>query len=241
MVIGDKWSLESRMGELVPVGYLSRHEAIDVIARSLVAGTPERSVVTELRGMGIDAADGLAIDKANAELWRGVDRGAVDVFASGPNERRFRMEPSLTEQVPFLRSPRGGDFTYARPRTSAHRKLVAQFGPDLGSLSLAFSKREVEKWARSLLRKRRKGNTPIAGKRRTGRPPRQALVMPVIRKLLDEKKWNATMSLKALTQEVNRRVNSDKTISEETVTRALDQLYEVTGDRQFQRVHRRAA
>jgi hypothetical protein len=45
----------------------------------------------------------------------------------------------------------------------------------------------------------------------------------------------------ALTQEVNRYVNSDKPISEETVTRALDHLYEATGDRQFQRIHRRAA
>jgi hypothetical protein len=228
------------MGELVPVGYLSRHEAIEVIARSLVAGTPERSVVTEVRVMGIDAADGLAIDKANAELWRGVDRGAVEVFASGPNERRFRMEPSLTEQVPFLRSPRGGDFTYSRPRTSAHRKLIAQFGPDLGSVSLTFSKRDVEKWARSLLRKRRTENASV-GKRRIGRPGRQAVTMPVIRKLVDDKEWNTTMALKKLTQLANRHAGSNKLVSEETVTRALDQLYEDTGDRKFQRIRRRAA
>jgi hypothetical protein len=65
--------------------------------------------------------------------------------------------------------------------------------------------------------------------------------MPVIRKLLNEKEWNATMSLKMLAQKVNRCVDTDKPISEETVTRALDQLYEATGDRQFQRIHRRAA
>ena len=65
--------------------------------------------------------------------------------------------------------------------------------------------------------------------------------MPVIRKLLDEKEWNATMSLKMLAQKVNRYVGKDKPISEETVNRALDQLYEETGDRQFQRIHRRAA
>jgi hypothetical protein len=65
--------------------------------------------------------------------------------------------------------------------------------------------------------------------------------MPVIRNLLDNRKWDASMSLKALAQQVNRYVDTDKSISEETITRALDQLYEETGDRQFQRIHRRAA
>ena len=32
---------ESCMSELVPMGYLSRLEAVDVIVRSLVAGTPD--------------------------------------------------------------------------------------------------------------------------------------------------------------------------------------------------------
>jgi hypothetical protein len=228
------------MSELVQTGYLSRLEAVDVIVRSLVAGTPDQPHVTKLREEGIDAADGAAIDVANAELWRGVDRGNVEVFACGPNGQRFRLEGSLTQEVLFLRNSRGGDFTFSRPGTSARDKLVAQFGPNLGSVSLAFSKRDVEKWARSLLRNRRRESASVVGKRRTGRPSRQALAMPVIRKLLDEKEWNATMSLKMLAQQVNRYVDTDKPISEETVTRALDQLYEETGDRQFQRIVRKA-
>jgi hypothetical protein len=229
------------MSELVPMGHLSRLEAEDVIARSLVAGTLDQPHVIKLREEGIDAADGGAIDAANAELWRGVDRGKIEVSACGANGQRFRMDVGLTEQVPFLRNPRGGGFTFSRPGTSAHDKLVAQFGPNLGSVSLAFSKRDVEKWARSLLRKRRRQSASVVGKRQTGRPSRQALAMPVIRKLLNEKEWNATMSLKMLAQKVNRCVDTDKPISEETVTRALDQLYEATGDRQFQRIHHRAA
>ena len=35
------------MSELVPMGYLSRLEAIDAIAGSLVAGTPDRPHVTK--------------------------------------------------------------------------------------------------------------------------------------------------------------------------------------------------
>jgi hypothetical protein len=229
------------MSELVQMGYLSRLEAIDVIVRSLASGSLDQPHVTKLRKEGIDAADGDAIDAANAELWRGVDRGKIEVSACGANCQRLRMDVGLTEQVPFLRNPRGGDFTFSRPGTSAHNRLVAQFGPNLGSVSLAFSKRDVEKWAQSLLRKRRRQSASVVRNRRTGRPSRQALAMPVIRKLLDEKEWNATMSLKMLAQKVNRYVDTDKPISEETVTRALDQLYEETGDRQFQRIHRRAA
>jgi hypothetical protein len=228
------------MSELVPTGYLSRLEAVDILVPSLFAGAPDQPHVKKLREKGIDAADRAAIDKANTELWRGVDRGKIEVFAFGANSQRLRMEGSLTEQVLFLRSPRGGDFTYARPGTSAHGKLVAQFGPNLGSVSLAFSKRDVEKWARSLLRTRRRKRASVVGKRRTGRPSRQALAMPVISKLLTEKEWNVTMSLKTLAQQVNRYVDTDKPVSEETVTRALDQLYEKTRDRQFQRICRRA-
>jgi hypothetical protein len=210
------------MSELVPTGYLSRLEAVDVIVRALVAGTPDQPHVTKLREEGIDAADGAAIDGANAELWRGVDRGNVEVIACGANGQRFRLEGSLTEEVLFLRSSRGGDFTYSRPGTSAHTKLVAQFGPNLGDISLAFAKRDVEKWAQSLLRVRRRKRRSIVGKRPAGRPSRQALVKPVIQKLLDDEKWNTTMSLKTLTQQVNRCVEVEKPISEETVTRALD-------------------
>ncbi len=226
------------MSELVQMGYLSRQEAVDVIARSLVTGMPDQPQVTKLREGGFEVADGVAIDAANAELWRGVDRGKVDVFACGANGQRFRMDVGLTEQVPFLRRPRGGGFTFSRPGTSAHDKLVAQFGLNLGSVSLAFSKRDVEKWARSLLRKRRRQSV---GKPQTGRPSRQAIAKPVIRKLVDEKEWNTTMSLKTLAQQVNRCVDTDKPISEETVTRALDELYEETRDRRFQRIRRRTA
>lgn len=228
------------MSALVPVGYLSRREAIDIIVHSLFSSLPDRPELTELREKGIDAADGGAIDVANAELWRGVDRSKIEVLACGANGQFFRMDVGLTEQVPYLRNPRGGGFTFSRPGTSAHDKLVAQFGTNLGGISLVFLRIDVEKWARSLLRKRRRHASAV-GKRQIGRPGRQVLALPVICKLIGEKEWNATMSLKMLAQKVNRRVDADKPISEATVTRALDKLYEETGHRQFQRIVRKVA
>jgi hypothetical protein len=228
------------MAELVPMEYLSLREAIDVIVRSLFAGTPDQPHVIKLREQGIDAADGAAIDEANAGLWQGVDTGKVEVFAIGTNGQLLRIEGSLTEQVPLLRNPRGGDFTYSRPGTSAHAKLVAQFGPNLGSIYLAFREQDIRKWTRSLLRAKRRsasnvGNSPV------GRPSRQALVMPVIRKLVSENEWNATMSVKTLTHLVNGNLKPNKPISEDTVTRALERLNQETGDRAFQRIVRKVA
>jgi hypothetical protein len=231
---------ESSMAELVPIGYVSRLEAVDIIVRSLFAGTPDEPHVIKLREQGIHAADRAANDEANAGLWRGVDLGKVEVFAIGPNGQLLRIEGSLTKEVPWLCNPRGGDFTFSRPGTSAHTKLVAQFGPNLGSIYLACREQDVKKWARSLLRERRRSASNV-GKPPVGRPNRQAAVMPLIQGLIRDKKWNAIMSVKTLTQLVNRSVDTDKPVSEETVTRALDQLYEETGNRAFQRIVRKVA
>ena len=97
------------MAELVPMGYLSRREAVDLIVCSLFAGILDQPHVRKLREQGIEVADGADIDKANAELWRGVDQGKVKVVAVGPNGQLLRIEGSLTKEVPWLRDPRGGD------------------------------------------------------------------------------------------------------------------------------------
>ena len=49
------------------------------------------------------------------------------------------------------------------------------------------------------------------------------------------------MTVKTLTQLVNRDVKPVKLFSEETVTRALYRLYQETGDRAFQRIIRKVA
>ncbi len=66
----------------------------------------------EARLNGVDAADGSAIDDANTELWKAVDKGTLDVYVHGPGDRWLRMTASETKRVPLLRAPRGGDFTF---------------------------------------------------------------------------------------------------------------------------------
>jgi hypothetical protein len=58
--------------------------------------------------------------------------------------------------------------------------------------------------------------------------------MEAIRKVVEKSRWRAPQSVKALTNEVNKL---DRTLeaSDATVRRALDRLYETTGDRRYLR------
>lgn len=65
------------------------------------------------------------------------------------------------------------------------------------------------------------------------------LVKATIREVIERKKWSSTQSLKALTQEVNRLGKWLDRVSDETVRRGLDSIYEETNDRRFERLSRR--
>ena len=128
---------------MIPTNYLSRREAAEIIAAVKCAGIPDKPEVLKARLNGVDAADGSAIDDANTELWKAVDKGTLDASAHGPGDRWFRMTAGETKQVPLLRAPRGGDFTFLRPENPIYPILVSQFGPRLGLVSLVFPRDQV--------------------------------------------------------------------------------------------------
>src|SRR4051812_38732132 len=103
---------------MTPTNYVSRPEAIKIIAAAKFAGTPDRDVVVDLRQIGLDVTDGRASDDATAELWNAVDRNQLDAHVYGPGDRSLKMSPFETEQVPLLRTPRGGGFSFLRPGNS---------------------------------------------------------------------------------------------------------------------------
>jgi hypothetical protein len=223
---------------MIPINYLSRQEAAAIIAAAKFAGMPDQPAVTEARLNGIDAVDGGAIDKAIAEIWRAVDKDALDVYAHGPGDRWFRMSGSETDDVPLLRSPRGGGFTFLRPGNPFHEKLTSQFGPRLNLVSLIFSKLQVEKLARLVRRRRRRVIAIGATNRKSGRPGVQDQIRPIVRQLIEADQWNPTKTLKDLATSVWRSGKMDSPPSEDTVTRVLDALYEDTKERRFERVRR---
>jgi hypothetical protein len=72
-------SLESFVAQIIPIGYVTIREAAEVIAQSRFAGVADRPEVTKLRRLGVDAADGAAIDDAVAALWKAADAGKLRV------------------------------------------------------------------------------------------------------------------------------------------------------------------
>jgi hypothetical protein len=214
-------------------------EAAEMLQPSMFAGIPDQAAVTKLRQIGVNARDGLATDRAIAEIWNAVDSGAVRAMLVGGRPRRIvRLDPAITKQIPILRSPRGRGFTFLRPSNPAFHQLAGWFGPDLSNIILAFREAEIQKLARRLRRTRRRMPVSDNTKRRIGRPSRQAAVEPVIRELVEGGEWNPLMGLKALARAVNRGGNWVKSVSEDTVGRALDQIFEKTQDRRYARARR---
>jgi hypothetical protein len=222
------------MTTVLPSGYVTILDAAEMLQAAMHAGVPDLPIVTKLRQEGLEVNDGPARDRAIAELWKAVDKGALRSMAIGGRPRRVvRLDAQFTRSVPALRSPRGRGFTLLRQSNAAYHDLASWFGPSFHTAAVAFRVTEIQKLARRLMRARR-----IAQRRKKGRgrPSLMATVQRVIRDVVDRRKWDATMTMKALTREVNRAGKWEQLISQDTVTRALDGLYEQTGDRRFERV-----
>jgi hypothetical protein len=222
---------------LLPEGFVTLREAADMIVRGKYAGVPDSKLVAELRRSGADVADGAAIDDAIAEIWDAVDAARVRALVIGGQKRKIiRLPITATHEIPALRSPRGRDFTFLRPRDPLYKQLTAWLGLDLADVKLVFRAREIEKLARTVLRRRRDA---AGAKTRAGRPSHLTVVATAISEIIASRKWSTERSLKALTAQVNRRSSMDRIVSEDTVTRALDRLFKETGDRRFQRLTRK--
>ena len=225
------------MTTVLPIGYVTLLEAADMLERAMQAGVPDSSMVTKLRQEGLEVNDGPARDRAIAELWNAVDKGTLRPMAIGGSPRRIvRLDARFTRGVPFLRSPRGRGFTHLRPSNPAFHELSSAFGNSFHPTTLIFRATEVQKLARRLMRARRTAQRTNGHKKTRGRPSSIATVQGVINDVVNRRKWKATMTMKALTREVNRVGTWPKPVSEDTVIRALDGLYDQTHDRQFERV-----
>src|SRR5260370_24945142 len=228
-----------RMNAVLPIGYVTLLEAAEMLLPAMYAGVPDLPIVTSRRHEGIDVKDGSAIDRAIVDLWKAVDKETLrSVAIGGRPPRVLRLDPKFTKAVPTLRSPRGRGFTLLRQSNPAYHELAAWFGPLLHRATLAFRVTEVQKLARRLMRARRTAQKTDSQKRTRGRPSRIATVQPMISDLVARRKWHPTMVMKALTREGNRAGKWPQRVSQDTVTRALDLLYEQTHARQFERVRR---
>jgi hypothetical protein len=225
---------------ILPAGYVTILQAADILEQSLFAGLPDKPIVLRHRQAGIAVGDGDARDQAISEIWKAVDAGVLRVMAVGGRPRRLiRLDPDLTHQIPLLRSPRGRGFSSLRPSNPVFHDLAAWFGPNPGAVVLAFRETEIQRLARRLVRTRRRTTGSATTKARHGRPSSRAAVRAVIHELIEKRKWSSVLGLKSLAKTVNRKGKWPRAVSEDTVARALDELYIETQDRRFDRIHRK--
>jgi hypothetical protein len=223
----------------IPIGYVGILDAAWMLQPAMYAGTPDAPAVATLRQKDMNAGDRQALHRAVDELWKGVDAGTLRAMAIGGRPRRIvRLDPELTKAIPTLRSPRGRGFTSLRQSNPAYHELAWWFGPDLSRVVLAFRETEVRRLADKLVRARRTASRSHGRKKARGRPSRQQMILATLQGLIESGKGSPLNGIKALTHLVNRKGKWQPPVSEETVTRALDWLYQETRDRRFQRIRK---
>jgi hypothetical protein len=224
---------------LIPDGFLSIHQAAETLATAMYSGVPDRQLVAKRRQEGYDSYDGVAMDDAVSELWKGYDEGKVQGLLIGPRQPvPIKLPSDLAQGIPALRSSRGRDFTFARGRYRL--RLTELFGPDLSTVQVVFREMEVKRLARTLLRVRRRKAAPI-GQKKLGRPSLQSKVQSIVRNIIELGQWRPTSSIKALTAAVNRKALWPRPVSEDTVARALQHLQQTTKDRRYERVAKKGS
>jgi len=95
------------MRGLIPDGFLTMRQAAAKLAAAMYSGMPDRAIVQSVRELGLDVADGTALDDAVSEIWAAVDRGKLNLFLIGARrEAPLKFPPELSKGIPLFRSPR---------------------------------------------------------------------------------------------------------------------------------------
>ena len=146
-----------------------------------------------------------------------------------------RLPVAMTRAIPGIRQV--GSLTFLRSRNPHHSEVLAWFkARQMSAVALAFREGDVEKLRSNLRRRARRTAVAPIKSRNPGRPALQPVVRTCFIELIGSRKWHSTQSLKTQTHLVNGVLRS--TVSADTVTRALDQIYAETRDRRFLR-HRK--
>ena len=225
------------MSRVVPVGYLTLRETVGQVESAMFAGVPDRPAVVKLREQEGEADDGEASQLAATELWKAVDQDAVGLVAIGGDPRVVvRLPAAMTREIPLLRRVAG--FAFLRPSNRHYAELSAWFRVgQLPNVTLASHDRDVRILCRDLRRRVRYGAASSRKAGKVGRPALRPGVQSCIKDLVSAPEWQPTLPIKVLTGLVSLRLGHP--ISDDTVGRALHDLYLMTRDRRFLRPRRR--
>ena len=177
------------MPDILPIGYVTILQAVDILLPSMFAGVRDREIVKRVRQMEMDVSDGSARNEAIAEIWKAVDEGTVTAMAvKGQSQQIRKLTSAITKAIPALRSPAGRGFTLARPSNPAFQDLTDWFGLDISRITLIFEEAEIKKLG-SRLRRTRRRKSSSDGQEQHGLY-RQNTVQPIIREIVGSGKWN---------------------------------------------------
>jgi hypothetical protein len=90
---------------ILPPGYVSILHPADILEQSLFAGLPDNPI-SDVSPSGACPRRWSSTRSSHCELWKAVDAEKLRAMAVGERPRRMvRLDPSLTKQIPWLRSP----------------------------------------------------------------------------------------------------------------------------------------
>src|SRR5258708_10973212 len=122
------------MSRLIPDGFLTVRQAAERLAVGMYSGVPDRAVVQEARELGLDVADGAALDDAVSEIWAAVDKSVLNLFLTGARRRApVKCSSQMSQGIPLFRSPRGGDLSFLLPTNPYPRQFIRRLVRDLSA------------------------------------------------------------------------------------------------------------
>ena len=220
----------------LPRGRITITEAAEIVSGYSRAGTPNPAGVLDVPKGWTHSARRPELTEARVHLREWIASGKLKLRAIGGVHGRDVVIPPLEfTQIPLLKSLAVGDLTGLRPSHPLYPRYQGLFGRDIYRVELGVDERQVHRLARStVLRLRRR---PQSTSRR-GRPSLDSKVDPAIREIVLSRKWTADKTQKELARQLCRKLK--ESVSQTTVTRRLDAVFENTGDRRFQRIRREA-
>jgi hypothetical protein len=220
----------------------------------------ERNAEIAQSGMSLEEAQQLpsaqipSSHQPNRVLLQAIIDSQLTLFACvGANGLYCRLRPqvgpSVLAEMAYIEGPPASlDQQRARVlrrfQGSCSTTLLRQLGVDVNWPSSAaeftpcFRRTAFDRW---LAKSAKEFSWPLDRKKKRGRgqPSRIPDVKPIIKAVADVGAWRSSMSLTSLVAAVNASFR-EKPVSRETIKRALEEVFEETGEPRFHYFSRRA-
>ncbi len=186
------------------------------------------------------------LDEVTKAFWDDIDRERISVYVEHTaGAGLFRVDPELFEDVPMVRRYSVSSLRYLWPKHSLYTELEDKYPSGPGQSLFDWRKRfrlvvadpELHRFLKRIRQSRKRHASRPLSTNPPGRPSKVNEVKAVIREIVEAEKWVAIEPLKKLTNLVNRSMGT--TVSDSTISRTLDEIYEEARDQRYNRPRKR--